>query len=85
MHPSSQFNYHYKDIVSVFKKNESWSQMLFYCKAYYKSTHEKKGGVGGNQSNYGGGPNSGYTDTISKPSFLLKEKEKEVYLNGEVT
>lgn len=47
MHPSSQFNYHYKDIVSVFKKNESWTQMLFYCKAYYKSSYEKKGGVGG--------------------------------------
>lgn len=26
----------------------------------------------------------GYNDTISKPSFLLKEKEREVFLNGEV-
>lgn len=25
-----------------------------------------------------------YNETISKPSFLLKEKEREVYLNGEV-
>lgn len=25
-----------------------------------------------------------YNDTISKPTFLLKEKEREVYLNGEV-
>ena len=25
-----------------------------------------------------------YNDTISKPSFLLKENEKEVFLNGEV-
>lgn len=25
-----------------------------------------------------------YNDTISKPNFLLKEKEREVYLNGEV-
>ena len=27
----------------------------------------------------------GYNETISKPTFLLKEKEKEVFLNGEVT
>lgn len=34
-----------------------------------------------------GGANNGggYNETISKPSFLLKEKEKEVFLNGEVT
>jgi hypothetical protein len=25
-----------------------------------------------------------YNETISKPSFLLKEKEKEIFLNGEV-
>jgi hypothetical protein len=27
----------------------------------------------------------GYNDTIQKPSFLLKEREKEIYLNGEVS
>ena len=43
--------------------------MLFYCKAYYKGNQEKK---------------SAYNETISKPSFLLKEKEKEIFLNGEV-
>ena len=31
-----------------------------------------------------GDKKTGYNDTISKPSFLLKEKEKEVFLNGEV-
>ena len=25
-----------------------------------------------------------YSETISKPSFLVKEKEREIYLNGEV-
>jgi hypothetical protein len=25
-----------------------------------------------------------YGETISKPSFLLKEKEKEIFLNGEL-
>ena len=27
---------------------------------------------------------SGYGDTISKPSFIIKEKEKEIFLNGEL-
>lgn len=40
-----------------------------YCKPYCKMNYEKK---------------SGYNETISKPSFLLKEKEKEVFLNGEI-
>ena len=39
---------------------------------------------GGAQSAAGGA--GGYSDTISKPSFLLNDKkDKEVYLNGEVT
>jgi hypothetical protein len=60
--------------------------MLFYCKAYYKSTYEKKSGFGGaNNAGGQGGFGSGYNETISKPTFLLKEKEKDVYLNGEVT
>ena len=42
--------------------------MLFYCKAYCKMEYDKKQ----------------YNETISKPTFLLKEKEKEVFLNGEV-
>jgi len=25
-----------------------------------------------------------YGETISKPSFIIKEKEKEIYLNGEL-
>jgi hypothetical protein len=54
MHPSSQVNYLYKDIVSVFKKNECWSQMIFYCKPYYKSTTYEKKGTGLN-SNFGAG------------------------------
>ena len=42
--------------------------MLFYCKPYCKVGLDKKA----------------YNETISKPTFLLKEKEKEVFLNGEV-
>ena len=26
-----------------------------------------------------------YGETISRPTFLLKEKEKEIFLNGELT
>lgn len=91
MYPSTVANFHYRDIINVFKRSESWSQMIFYCKAYYKSSYEKKNPIGGNagfglnNSAMGGGMGMGYNDTISKPSFLLKEKEKEVFLNGEVT
>lgn len=58
--------------------------MIFYCKPYYKSTYEKKN-TGGNFGGPGASGNNGYNETITKPSFLLKEKEKEVFLNGEVT
>ena len=27
---------------------------------------------------------SGYGETISKPTFIIKEKEKEIFLNGEL-
>jgi hypothetical protein len=56
--------------------------MILYCKPYYKSTYEKKGGMGNVQPGLNNGGN--YNETISKPSFLLKENEKEVYLNGEI-
>ena len=69
--PSNAHNFLYKDILAVFKKQESFSQMLFYCKAYYKGNQQEK------KANT-------YSETISKPSFLLKEKEKEIFLNGEV-
>ena len=32
----------------------------------------------------GGAQESGYGATISKPSFVIKDKEKEVFLNGEL-
>ena len=33
----------------------------------------------------GGNPgDGGYGQTISKPSFVIKDKEKEIFLNGEV-
>ena len=88
IHPSSnQYSPLYKDILGIFKKNESWTQLIFYCKPYFKNTIDKKQNQ---QSNFGGagqnqGGVSGYNETISKPTFLLKEKEKEVFLNGEVT
>ena len=47
--------------------------MIFYCKPYAKATNEKK-----NQQH------AAYGETIHKPTFLIKEKEKEIFLNGEV-
>lgn len=44
MHPSTSYNFQYKDILNIFKRTESFTQMLFFCKAYYKSTSEKKQG-----------------------------------------
>lgn len=56
--------------------------MIFYCKPYAKAANEKRN----QQQNLMGGPNTGpdYGATISKPSFVIKDKEKEVFLNGEV-
>jgi hypothetical protein len=42
--------------------------LLFYCKPFCKVQYDKKQ----------------YSNTISKPNFVLKEKEREVFLNGEV-
>lgn len=48
MHPSSNVNYLYKDIVNVFKRMETYNQMIFYCKSYFKPSNDKKSGaVGG--------------------------------------
>ncbi|CDW83715.1 UNKNOWN [Stylonychia lemnae] len=87
MHPSTNVNYLYRDIVNVFKKNETWSQMIFYCKAYFKPSNDKKSGaVGAQQGKFGAKSGGNYNDTISKPSFLMKtSQEQEVFLNGEVT
>lgn len=88
IHPSSnQYNTMYKEILNVFKKNESWTQLIFYCKPYFKNTVDKKASQNPNAP-ANSNPNTsgfGYNETISKPTFLLKEKEKEVFLNGEVT
>ena len=49
--------------------------MIFYCKPYFKNVFDRnKNGI-----------NNFYNETISKPSFLVKgEKEKDIFLNGEV-
>jgi hypothetical protein len=55
--------------------------MLFYCKPYFKNVFEKKQNAA--VASHGAGM---YNETISKPSFLMKgEKEKEIFLNGEVS
>lgn len=71
-HPSGAHNFMYKEVLSAFRKTETFPQMLFYCKPYFKNVFERNKG--------------GYNETISKPSFLLNkgEKEKEIFLNGEV-
>jgi hypothetical protein len=48
--------------------------MIFYCKPYFKNVFDK------NKA----GNNALYNETISKPSFMKGEKEKEIFLNGEV-
>ena len=61
--------------------------MIFYCKPYCKvqNSMDKKNQ---NQQNQFGGAAAygGYQDSISKPAFITqdKNKEKEVFLNGEV-
>ena len=76
-------------IVSVFKKYDIWSQMIFYCKPYCKvqNNMDKKAQ---NQNQFGGAAGgygvSNYQETVSRPAFIAQEKvkETEVYLNGEV-
>lgn len=73
MYPSHTQNFMYKDVLNVFKRQETFPQMIFYCKAYFKNVFEKKKA------------GAMYNETISMPSFLMNgEKEKEVFLNGEV-
>ena len=74
-HPSNTHNFMYKEILQAFRKTETFPQMIFYCKPYFKNVFDR--------NKQGGG--AMYNETISKPSFLMKgEKEKEIYLNGEV-
>ena len=79
MNPSSAQNFHYKDVVSIFKKYTTWQQMIFYCKPYCKvqNSQDKKNQAQQNQV-------SGYQETISRPAFITGKNEKEVFLNGEV-
>ena len=59
--------------------------MIFYCKPYAKASNEKRNQQSNLMSVGGPGAGSGgYGDTISKPTFILKEKEKEIFLNGEL-
>ena len=61
MNPSSVQNFHYKDVVNVFKKYDTWSQLIFYCKPYCKAQNSKDkkpnnqnqiGGAAGGYNNY---------------------------------
>lgn len=81
MYPSNTHNFQYKEVLSVFRRQETFPQMIFYCKPYFKNVFDRNKDAGNNR----GGGNM-YNETISKPSFLMKgEKEKEVFLNGEVS
>mmetsp|Transcript_35216 Transcript_35216/g.46385 ORF Transcript_35216/g.46385 Transcript_35216/m.46385 type:complete len:144 (+) Transcript_35216:330-761(+) len=80
MSPSQTHNSMYKDVLYVFKRFETWQQMIFYCKPYAKATNEKRN----QQQNAAAMSETGYGATISKPSFVIKDKEKEVFLNGEL-
>ena len=85
MNPSGAHNNHYKEVLQVFRRYECWSQLIFYCKPYAKATNEKKNAVFGNQGQAQAQQfQTGYGETIAKPTFIIKEKEREVFLNGEV-
>lgn len=85
MNPSSAHNNHYKEVLQVFRRYECWSQLIFYCKPYAKATNEKKNAVFGNQAQAAAQSyQQGYGETIAKPTYIIKEKEREVFLNGEV-
>lgn len=32
----------FRNVINVFKKFETWQQMIFYCKPYAKANNEKK-------------------------------------------
>jgi hypothetical protein len=36
MNPSAAQNFMYKDIVTIFKRYDTWNQLIFYCKPYCK-------------------------------------------------
>ena len=42
MNPSNVHNSMFKDILSIFKRFETWHQMIFYCKPYAKAANEKR-------------------------------------------
>ena len=71
MNPSSVQNYEYKDILSYFKRYDSWDQIIFYCKPYCKVTGTSDKRALANQQSISGGA---YNETISKPSFITQEK-----------
>lgn len=52
--------------------------MIFYCKPYAKATNEKR------TQQSSATVLTSYGETISKPSFIIKDREKEIFLNGEV-
>ena len=80
MSPSQAHNPMYKDVLYIFKRFETWQQMIFYCKPYAKATNEKRN----QQQNHLANAGTDYGNTISKPSFVIKDKEKEIFLNGEL-
>jgi hypothetical protein len=82
MNPSSTQNPMYRQVLNVFKKFETWQQMIFYCKPYSKATNERKN----RETGYSAAGGGHYGETISRPAFLVKgEKEKEIFLNGELS
>ena len=69
LYPSSNMNFQSKDIQNIFKNQETWNQLIFYCKPFCKQVKEKRGS---------------YNEGISKPSFMIQENNKDIYLNGEI-
>lgn len=42
MSPSQAHNPMYKEVLYIFKRFETWQQMIFYCKPYAKAANEKR-------------------------------------------
>jgi len=72
IYPSRVHNPMYREVYDVFKKTATMKHLILHCKPYCK--------VGG------GADKKAYQETISKPSFMMKDREKDraIFVNGEV-
>ncbi len=84
LHPSKMYSHEYRTIFDLFKRSESFKQIIVYAKPYSKA------GIENGKNNLGSGTSAKgrYQQTISKPSFMANtgvgEKGEDIFLNGEI-